>query len=137
MYIGRIVESIREVDIFGKTTFFIVSDHGFVRVDQKFSPNVALANEGLITLDRRGRATSWRAVAWPAGGSCAIVARDADDRNTVARIQAVWTYPGSVDGYGLGFSLLLQVDEIDLGLPGGVRGGPSPFGPRLSFLRSD
>jgi predicted AlkP superfamily pyrophosphatase or phosphodiesterase len=90
-YIGRIVQATREADIFGKTTFFIVSDHGFMRVDQKFSPNVALAREGLITLDSHGRATNWRAAAWPAGGSCAIVVRDADDRNTLARIQAVFT----------------------------------------------
>lgn len=89
--IGRIVEATRKADIFGKTTFFIVSDHGFVRVDQKFSPNVALAKEGLITLDSRGRATNWRAAAWPAGGSCAIVVRDADDRNTVAKVHAAFS----------------------------------------------
>jgi predicted AlkP superfamily pyrophosphatase or phosphodiesterase len=90
-YIGRIVEATREADIFGKTTFFIVSDHGFAGVDRKFSPNVALAKEGLITLDGSGRATSWRAAAWPAGGSCAIVMRDPDDRNTEARIRAVFS----------------------------------------------
>jgi predicted AlkP superfamily pyrophosphatase or phosphodiesterase len=89
--IGCIVEATREAGIFDMTTFFIVSDHGFARVDQKFSPNVVLAKEKLITLDSRGRAMAWSAAAWPAGGSCAIVLRDANDRGTVAKIETVFS----------------------------------------------
>jgi predicted AlkP superfamily pyrophosphatase or phosphodiesterase len=90
-YIGRIVEAARQAGIFEKTTFFIVSDHGFAKVDRKFAPNVALAKEGLITLDASGKATAWKAAAWPAGGSCAIILRDAGDKETEAKVKALFS----------------------------------------------
>jgi len=62
---------------------------GFAKIDQKFSPDVVLIKEGLITLDASGKARGWEAAAWPAGGSCAIVMRDADDEETEAKVNAI------------------------------------------------
>jgi predicted AlkP superfamily pyrophosphatase or phosphodiesterase len=90
-YIHRIVEATRQAGIFEKTTFFVVSDHGFAGIDKRFSPNVALAKEGLITLDAAGKATAWKAAAWPAGGSCAIVLKDVNDRETEAKVTALFS----------------------------------------------
>src|SRR5262249_16732866 len=90
-YVGRIIEATRQAGIFDKTTFFIVSDHGFAKIDQKFSPEVVLIKEGLITLDASGKATAWKAAAWPAGGSCAIVMRDAGDEETEAKVKAIFS----------------------------------------------
>ena len=89
-YIRRIIEATRQAGIFEKTTFFIVSDHGFASIEKRFSPNVALAKEGLITLDAAGKATAWKAAAWPAGGSCAIVLKDANDKDTEAKVNALF-----------------------------------------------
>lgn len=89
-FIGRIIEATRKAGIFDKTTFFLVSDHGFAPVDRKFNPNVALAREGLITLDSAGKATDWKAAAWPAGGSCAIILRDPSDKETAAKVTAIF-----------------------------------------------
>jgi predicted AlkP superfamily pyrophosphatase or phosphodiesterase len=72
-YLARLLEATKKAGIFEKTTFFIVSDHGFMKIDKRFSPNVLLAKEKLITLDASGKATDWKAASWPAGGSCAIV----------------------------------------------------------------
>lgn len=98
-YIARIVEATKQAGIFEKTTFFVVSDHGFASIDKKFSPNVALAKEGLITVDAAGKATAWKAAAWPAGGSCAIVLKDQNDKETEAKINAIFSkwakQPGS------------------------------------------
>ncbi|MEP7337949.1 MAG: ectonucleotide pyrophosphatase/phosphodiesterase, partial [Acidobacteriota bacterium] len=98
-YIARIVEATRQAGTFDKTTFFVVSDHGFARIDKKFSPNVALAREGLITVDANGKATAWKAAAWPAGGSCAIVLKDPNDKQTEAKVNAIFSkwakQPGS------------------------------------------
>jgi predicted AlkP superfamily pyrophosphatase or phosphodiesterase len=47
-YIGRILEATRKAGIFEQTTFFIVSDHGFMAIDKKFEPNVLLAKENLL-----------------------------------------------------------------------------------------
>ncbi len=90
-YIRRIVEATRQAGIYEQTTFFIVSDHGFASIDKRFSPNVALAKEGLITLDATGKATAWKAAAWPAGGSCAIVLKDANDKETEAKVNALFS----------------------------------------------
>ena len=54
-YIGRVVEATRKAGIFEKTTFFIVSDHGFAEVKKRFEPNVFLVKEKLITLDESGK----------------------------------------------------------------------------------
>jgi predicted AlkP superfamily pyrophosphatase or phosphodiesterase len=90
-YVGRIMEATRQAGIFEKTTFFIVSDHGFANIDQKFAPNVVLAKEGLITLDANGKATGWKAAAWPAGGSCAIMLRDPNDKATEGKVTEIFT----------------------------------------------
>jgi predicted AlkP superfamily pyrophosphatase or phosphodiesterase len=90
-YIGRILEATRQAGIFEKTTFLIVSDHGFAKVTQTFSPNVVLVKEGLITIDATGKPVSWKAAAWPAGGSCAIVLRDAGDKQTEAKVTAAFS----------------------------------------------
>ena len=89
-YIRRIVEATRQAGIFDKTTFFIVSDHGFASIDKRFSPNVTLAKAGLITLDAAGKATAWKAAAWPSGGSCAIVLKDSDDKETADKVNALF-----------------------------------------------
>jgi predicted AlkP superfamily pyrophosphatase or phosphodiesterase len=90
-YIRRIVEATKLAGIYEKTTFFIVSDHGFADINKRFSPNVALAKEGLISLDATGKATSWKAAAWPSGGSCAIVLKDASDKETEAKVNAIFS----------------------------------------------
>ncbi|HSB12583.1 MAG TPA: alkaline phosphatase family protein [Blastocatellia bacterium] len=89
-YIGRIIEAVRKAGFFEQTTFFLVSDHGFAEVTRKFEPNVVLVKQKLITLGPDGKATDWKAAAWPAGGSCAIVLRDANDRATAEKVNEVF-----------------------------------------------
>jgi predicted AlkP superfamily pyrophosphatase or phosphodiesterase len=90
-YVGRIIEATRKAGIFDQTTFFLVSDHGFAEVNRKFEPNVVLVKEKLITLGADGKPTDWKAAAWPAGGSCAIVLRDPNDKETAARVTAIFS----------------------------------------------
>lgn len=89
-YLGRLIEATRAAGIFDKTTFIVVSDHGFAAIDKKYAPNVTLVKEKLITLDETGKATDWKAAAWPAGGSCAIVLRDASDKATAAKVTEIF-----------------------------------------------
>ena len=90
-YVGRIIEATRKAGIFDQTTFFLVSDHGFAEVTRKFEPNVVLVKEKLITLGPDGKPADWKAAAWPAGGSCAIVLRDPNDKETAARVTAIFS----------------------------------------------
>lgn len=90
-YVGRIIEATRKAGIFDQTTFFLVSDHGFAEVTRKFEPNVVLVKEKLITLGSDGKPTDWKAAAWPAGGSCAIVLRDPNDKETADKVVSIFT----------------------------------------------
>jgi hypothetical protein len=55
-------------------------------VNRKFEPGVVLVKNKLITLGPDGKPTDWKAAAWPAGGSCAIVLRDPNDKETAAKV---------------------------------------------------
>lgn len=88
--VGRIVEAARQAGIFDKTAFLIVSDHGFAEVSKTFEPNVVLVKEGLIRLGEDGKPTSWRAAAWTAGGSSAIMLRDPKDREAAAKVADIF-----------------------------------------------
>jgi predicted AlkP superfamily pyrophosphatase or phosphodiesterase len=97
-YVGRIIEATRKAGIFDKTTFILVSDHGFAEVNRKFEPNVVLVKNKLITLGPDGNATDWKAAAWPAGGSCAIVLRDPNDKETAEKVTEIFTKIASTKG---------------------------------------
>jgi predicted AlkP superfamily pyrophosphatase or phosphodiesterase len=97
-YVGRIIEATRQAGTFEKTTFFVVSDHGFSRISKRFAPNVVLARENLITVDANGKATDWKAAAWPAGGSSAIVVRDARDKATEAKVTEIFSKLAAAPG---------------------------------------
>jgi predicted AlkP superfamily pyrophosphatase or phosphodiesterase len=90
VYIGRIIEATKQAGIFDKTTFILLSDHGFASIDKRYSPNITLVKEKLITLDENGKVTDWKAAAWPAGGSCAIVLRDENDKVTAKKVTEVF-----------------------------------------------
>jgi len=90
-YIGRIIEATKEAGIFEKTTFIIVSDHGFAAINKTFAANVVLAKEKLITVDEAGKVTDWKAAAWAAGGSSAIVLKDPKDQATARQVAAIFT----------------------------------------------
>ena len=109
-YVARIIEATRKAGTFDRTTFFLVSDHGFAPVTKKFEPNVALAKAKLITLDDGGKPTDWKAAAWPAGGSCAIVLKDAGDKATAKKVTNLFGEMLGRDGGPI--SRVLSQDEI-------------------------
>src|SRR5262249_17320318 len=101
-YISRIIQATRDAGIFDSTTVFVVSDHGFASVSKKFEPNVVLARAGLINLDSSGKAISWKAAAWDADGSCAIVLHDPDDRATAKQVTEIFSKIASRDNSPIG-----------------------------------
>jgi predicted AlkP superfamily pyrophosphatase or phosphodiesterase len=71
----------------GPSVFAVVSDHGFNATTREVHLNEALREEGLILLDGRGRVTAWRASAWMAGGSAAVMLEDAADAQARQSVQ--------------------------------------------------
>lgn len=84
--LGRIVEAAMRAGG-GQAVVAVVSDHGFLPVTHEVHLNALLAAEGLLTVADTGSQTlDWRAAAWNAGGSAAIVLRDSGDAATRARL---------------------------------------------------
>jgi predicted AlkP superfamily pyrophosphatase or phosphodiesterase len=113
-FLGRILEATRKAGIFEKTTFFIVSDHGFMAIDKKFEPNVLLVRERLITLDAKNKPTAWKAAAWPAGGAAAIMLRDPQDRETAAKVASIFKQVAARKGGPL-YQVLTRKEMDQLG----------------------
>lgn len=76
-----------------RTRIVVVSDHGFLRVDHRVNLNVLLVKAGLIQLGEPKAGTNkpaildWRAEAWPAGGSNAIMLKHPEDAALLAKVK--------------------------------------------------
>lgn len=66
-----------------ETTFLVVSDHGALRAEESFAPNVLLAEKGWLTTDKKGQITNWRALVEPLGGSAMVFVKNPKDENDV------------------------------------------------------
>ena len=75
----------------GRTTFCVVSDHGFAPVAHDVNLYVAFLNAGLFTMDDKRRISSWKAMPWPAAGSAAIMLADPKDSAARTQVSALLT----------------------------------------------
>ena len=72
--LGRIVEAARTAGTLDRTTFFILSDHGFASYTHTISPNVALVEQGLLKKqDGRYKGDVWIKAE---GGAASLYIRD-------------------------------------------------------------
>lgn len=84
--IGKIISSVKEAGIFERTTFFVVSDHGFAKIEKEFHPIALLAKENYLKLDKEGKLLEWQALPFGQGGSTAIMMKNPDDKVTEFKI---------------------------------------------------
>lgn len=73
----------------GRAVLAVVSDHGHIVTDKAVHVNAALQQAGLIDLDPQQKVTAWRAFAWLAGGSAAVVLQDPSDEALRQRVRTV------------------------------------------------
>lgn len=67
MCLAKMVAATKEADIFEKTTFIILADHGFTLTPKAICPNVTLRQEGLLTVSA-GKLSDARVHVFPEGG---------------------------------------------------------------------
>ena len=77
--IGKIVQATKDAGIYKSTTFIILGDHGFADVTSKISLNVAFRQNGLLTVDKNGKLTDWKAYVNNSDGSCQISLKNKND----------------------------------------------------------
>ncbi len=73
----------------GRAVICVVSDHGFMLTDKVVNINAALGEAGLIELDQKGKLKTWRAFAWYAGGSAAVMLADPKDEEARKKVSDV------------------------------------------------
>jgi len=87
--VGQIIEATKQAGIYDQTSFIIVSDHGFMKIEKQFNPGVALSEAGLIKIEN-GKVVDWKATVWTSGGSAAIVLRDEEDKETANQVTEIF-----------------------------------------------
>jgi len=81
--IRELWETLQSPPLAGRSTLFVVSDHGFAVYEKHINPNVLLAERGLIDVDDKGKITKRRAWLQSSGGSAGIYLMDDATREQV------------------------------------------------------
>lgn len=100
-YVARLLEASERAGTLSETAIFIVSDHGFMPISRLIHPGVLLGRAGLLSVEDRSDAPrvgaapnlcvkDWHALPSITGGSCAIILREAEDRETLERARAAF-----------------------------------------------
>jgi predicted AlkP superfamily pyrophosphatase or phosphodiesterase len=82
--VARIVAAVEEAGLTARTTFFVVSDHGFKTVRRHIRPNAAFAQAGLLTV-ASGKVTKSDAYSVPEGGTALVYVTTSDPSADVLR----------------------------------------------------
>ena len=81
--IRDLVEAIQASPMAGKTTLFVLSDHGFFPVTSEIRPNVVLRNLGLI--EGTGATEKRTAYCMAEGGACGVYIIDPSKRDAISK----------------------------------------------------
>lgn len=85
-YVMEIIETVKAAGRAERTTFAIVSDHGFLRLWTTVQPNAAFKAAGLLKTDDRGIISSWEAYFHSSGGSGFIYLKNPERASLVRSI---------------------------------------------------
>jgi predicted AlkP superfamily pyrophosphatase or phosphodiesterase len=83
--IAEIWATLQKPPLAGKSTLFVVSDHGFAPIETNIRPNVVLKELGLITTGEGDKVTERKAWCVPQGGSAFIYVLDETKRDEIVK----------------------------------------------------
>ncbi len=84
--LGTIIEALKRAGIYENTAIIVTGDHGFVNIAQSFSPNVLLAQNGLLNNAKTG---DWKAQFLSSGGSAFLHLKNPKDKATEQKVLAL------------------------------------------------
>jgi predicted AlkP superfamily pyrophosphatase or phosphodiesterase len=87
--IARLRSLLDTLGLSDDTLFVVTGDHGFISTHTEIHLNARFREAGLLDVGPDGAIGSYRALAWPSGGSCAVVLKDPADEATRARVLAL------------------------------------------------
>jgi len=83
--VGIVVDALKAAGIWNNTVIIVTGDHGFVTVKTSVSPNVWLANAGLMNDNKE----DWKAQFFSVGGSAWLYLRDKNDTKTLGQVKTI------------------------------------------------
>jgi len=98
--IGVMRAAARDAGIERQLVWIIVSDHGFWPTERALNPNAVLQSLGLTAPE--GKPAEWRVAAYGNGGSFALYARNAGDREAIELATRTFTRLHAEGTWGIG-----------------------------------
>ncbi len=83
--VGIVVDALKAAGIWKNTVIIVTGDHGFVTVKTSVSPNVWLANAGLMNDNK----DDWKAQFFSVGGSSWLYLKDKNDTATLNKVKSL------------------------------------------------
>ncbi|HJS73371.1 MAG TPA: alkaline phosphatase family protein, partial [Vicinamibacteria bacterium] len=87
--LGRLRARIAALGLADETLFAVTGDHGFFQTHTSIHLNARLREAGLLEVGRDGAVSSYRALAWPSGGSCFLMLRDRKDNRSRKEVETL------------------------------------------------
>jgi predicted AlkP superfamily pyrophosphatase or phosphodiesterase len=108
--LGSLRARIASLGLAGETLFVVTGDHGFIQTHTSIHMNARLREAGLLEVGPDGSVSSFRALAWPSGGSCSLMLKDGKDVDSRRKVKAL------VDGMLAGplSGVMVKVERAEL-----------------------
>lgn len=85
--LGTILDAIEENGDLAETTIVVLGDHAALDENKAVKINVALRNNGLMTVNGKGKVTDWKAYCKGCDGSAYIYVKDKNDSETQNKLK--------------------------------------------------
>ena len=111
VWLGQLLDAVREAGIEDTTDFIILSDHGQLNIVRVICPNIYLADAGYIRLNEMGELESWDAYIASAGLSAQVYLSRPDDTELYDGVYALLSEMAKEGIYG--FERVFTTDEVE------------------------
>ncbi|MGE0706042.1 MAG: alkaline phosphatase family protein, partial [Vicinamibacterales bacterium] len=86
-HLQALLTAVNDAGLRDRMNVVVVSDHGFVNAPRQMQLNAVFKEAGWLTVDDRGRITSWRVFAQPAGGMAFVMLQDPTDTRLLRDVE--------------------------------------------------
>jgi predicted AlkP superfamily pyrophosphatase or phosphodiesterase len=87
--VQRIIQAVADTGLQDRTDIVVLSDHGFLPLEQQLQPNHAFKREGLLAVDDGGKVQRWDAYYYGAGGAGFVMLRNPEDAALQSRVETL------------------------------------------------
>ena len=120
--LGEIVDALKRKDLYEETTIIILGDHSALDENKAIHMNVLLKENGWMTINKRGKISSWKVYCKSCDGSAYIYMNDKNDRALYEQVKAFL--------YSLQQNSVNGIEEVLSGIEAGEMGAD----PECSFM---